>query len=241
MFDFVEASGALETIGQRDEAWAYALDCFGAAGYEFAIYLTCAQYRNGVDLLTNVPQIYDRVDPADDPFLHYCCSNYQPTRTGVHYLPEHDYLPPEAKQFIANAASVGFTAGVAVPTRIQGSARYGGFNLGTSLARDAFEASFAGQIDAVRSFCLLAHRRLEDLAAAVQEETAALSPRENEIVRLVAGGKSRKEIAQLCGLSVHTVADYTKSAYRKLGVRNRGEAAALLFASGDPLAPREAG
>ena len=44
----------------------------------------------------------------------------------------------------------------------------------------------------------------------------------------MAQGLSRKDCARLCRISVHTVSDYTKSAYRKLGLRNRAEAANLL-------------
>ena len=40
---------------------------------------------------------------------------------------------------------------------------------------------------------------------------------------------TRKEIARSCTLSPHTVADYTQTAYRKLGVKNRVEATRVVL------------
>ncbi|MEX0370382.1 MAG: response regulator transcription factor [Tateyamaria sp.] len=49
------------------------------------------------------------------------------------------------------------------------------------------------------------------------------------MVYLLARGLSRKEMARVCGISLHTVGDYIKTAYRKLGIHNRAEAARLVF------------
>jgi len=53
---------------------------------------------------------------------------------------------------------------------------------------------------------------------------ASLSRREREVVGLMAGGATNKEIAGRLFLSPHTVKDHTSALYRKLGVRNRAEA-----------------
>jgi two-component system, NarL family, response regulator NreC len=52
-------------------------------------------------------------------------------------------------------------------------------------------------------------------------EAAALSEREAEVVRLVAGGYSNKEIAAQLAVSVKTVETYKARAMEKLGVRTR--------------------
>ena len=52
----------------------------------------------------------------------------------------------------------------------------------------------------------------------------ALSEREREVVSLIAGGSTNREIADRLFLSPHTVKEYTSGVYRKLGVRNRAEA-----------------
>lgn len=53
---------------------------------------------------------------------------------------------------------------------------------------------------------------------------STLSDREREVVGLIAGGSTNREIAEELYLSPHTVKEYTSGLYRKLGVRNRAEA-----------------
>jgi two-component system response regulator DesR len=53
---------------------------------------------------------------------------------------------------------------------------------------------------------------------------AHLSAREREVLTLMAGGATNREIAERLYLSPHTVKDHTSSLYRKLEVRNRTEA-----------------
>ncbi|UGS37445.1 response regulator transcription factor [Capillimicrobium parvum] len=59
-----------------------------------------------------------------------------------------------------------------------------------------------------------------------QEELpgAMLSPREREVLSLIASGATNREIAGMLFLSPHTVKEHTSSLYRKLDVRNRAEA-----------------
>jgi DNA-binding CsgD family transcriptional regulator len=57
-----------------------------------------------------------------------------------------------------------------------------------------------------------------------------LSPREEELTRLIAQGAGTAEIATRMYLSRHTVRDYIKSVFEKVGVSSRGELVAKLFA-----------
>ena len=56
------------------------------------------------------------------------------------------------------------------------------------------------------------------------EPSAPLSSREREVLSLMAGGATNKEIAARLFLSPHTVKEHTSSLYRKLNARNRTEA-----------------
>jgi DNA-binding NarL/FixJ family response regulator len=53
---------------------------------------------------------------------------------------------------------------------------------------------------------------------------AALSPREQEVLELIARGFSYQDIARLRSISVHTVQTHIKSLYRKLVVSSKSEA-----------------
>jgi DNA-binding CsgD family transcriptional regulator len=58
----------------------------------------------------------------------------------------------------------------------------------------------------------------------------ALSPREREITELIARGFATAAIAEQLYLSPHTVRDYVKDVFGKVGVSSRGELVARLFA-----------
>lgn len=56
-----------------------------------------------------------------------------------------------------------------------------------------------------------------------------LTPREDAVLQLLAQGNSQKQIAQHLIISRHTVADYCKSIYQKLGVNSRTEAQLIVM------------
>ena len=68
-------------------------------------------------------------------------------------------------------------------------------------------------------------------------EAYGLSPRERDVVRAIARGSSTPDIAAELFLSAHTVRDYIKSVFEKVGVSSRGELVAKLFAEhySDPM------
>lgn len=59
--------------------------------------------------------------------------------------------------------------------------------------------------------------------ASAQHAPADLSPREEEVLRLIAWGRSNKEIAAQLELSVKTVESYKAGAVEKLELHSRGE------------------
>ena len=59
----------------------------------------------------------------------------------------------------------------------------------------------------------------------------ALTPREAEVLRLVAAGRTNKEIAAELVVSVHTIERHLANAYRKISVRNRADATAYVLRS----------
>ena len=64
-----------------------------------------------------------------------------------------------------------------------------------------------------------------------------LSPRELQILELVARGLSNREIGARLVVSEHTAANHVRSILRKTGCANRTEAAAYAFRRGLARAP----
>jgi DNA-binding CsgD family transcriptional regulator len=61
-----------------------------------------------------------------------------------------------------------------------------------------------------------------------------LTPREAEILRLVAQGQTNKEIAAILYVSPLTIRTHLQHVYEKLGVGNRTEAVALILETIEP-------
>lgn len=72
---------------------------------------------------------------------------------------------------------------------------------------------------------LLSHRAISDKS---NKEFEELTPRQNEIVKLIAEGKLNKEIADILGIKEGTVRQHNYNIYKKLHVNNRTEVAKKL-------------
>ncbi|WP_157244719.1 AAA family ATPase [Nonomuraea typhae] len=103
-------------------------------------------------------------------------------------------------------------------------------------AADRFAALGATR-DAAR--CRHALRECGVAMPTVRRKSAGvLSPREREVARLVALGRTNKEIAEVLFLSRRTVETHVATLLRKLGVRSRTEVVSALAAEGVPAAER---
>ncbi len=78
---------------------------------------------------------------------------------------------------------------------------------------------------AMRGLFLIGHQVHAMLEPRLDTSTGGLlSARETECLRLIALGKSNREIAEMLGISAETVKDYVQSLYRKLKVSDRAQA-----------------
>jgi DNA-binding NarL/FixJ family response regulator len=79
---------------------------------------------------------------------------------------------------------------------------------------------------------LEAYRSAAGPASQSASEELGLSPRELEVLKLLAAGKTNPEIAEALFISRRTARAHVSNLLVKLGVHHRGEAAALAHASG---------
>jgi two-component system response regulator DesR len=99
-------------------------------------------------------------------------------------------------------------------------------------ARAAGASGFVLKDQPAREICA-AVRAIADGGTAFVAAAAAvdgpagerLTPRERDVLELLAAGATNREIAERLVLSPHTVKEHTSALYRKLGVRNRADAA----------------
>jgi pimeloyl-ACP methyl ester carboxylesterase/DNA-binding CsgD family transcriptional regulator len=127
------------------------------------------------------------------------------------------------------------------------------FELGRRLARDLPDSRFVPldgdshlifvggttqTIEVIGEFVTTGERVDADRAArAARQAAALLSPRETEVLRLLAAGKSSREIGDELVLTVRTVERHVTNLYRKIGVHNRAQATAFALEQGMTLRP----
>jgi DNA-binding CsgD family transcriptional regulator len=86
-------------------------------------------------------------------------------------------------------------------------------------------------LDAGAGFLLMKSERLE--LGAEQLSSLALTPREREILALVAGGKTNPEIGTALSISARTVQKHLEHIFQKFGVETRTAAAVCALAAAD--------
>jgi DNA-binding NarL/FixJ family response regulator len=92
---------------------------------------------------------------------------------------------------------------------------------GTQRGELAMSRRFAAR--ALRHFAEAARRGR--VTAGVEDDLLALSPRENDVLAMLADGLTDREIAGALTISPRTVETHVSNILHKLGVRNRAEAA----------------
>ncbi len=97
------------------------------------------------------------------------------------------------------------------------------------LPRDANSAELIAAIEAVTAGLLVLPADQADamIVRARERTTAALTPRESEVLRMVADGLANKEIAYRLGLAESTIKFHLASVMGKLGAGSRTEAVSI--------------
>jgi len=127
-------------------------------------------------------------------------------------------LNDQQKQFLTELKDAGLTDGIAVPVfGPMGTIAY--FGLGA--VNDTLELSEEEMLE-LQFACLQTHNRYFDLAHIDDEPPRKrLSPREKEVLSLVAAGLSNNFIAERLNISENTVDTMLRRVFSKLGVNNR--------------------
>ncbi len=134
---------------------------------------------------------------------------------------------PQAQRWLAeffaeaqgdsDAASVAWLRPGPAPTAVERLAPDGR----TLLARPL------GEVALGETMWLLGLRPAGEQAAASRLASAALTPRETEVLSWIAKGKTNRDVAEILGMSPRTVNKHLEHVFEKLGVETRAAAAAL--------------
>ncbi len=167
---------------------------------------------------------YARVDPV----VLGCLRRFHPVD-----WKRLDWSGKASKLFLGEAIEMGVgNQGLSVPIR----GPNGQFAL-FSLNHRATDAAWARQSDdLLRDLILAAHfvnqKALELERGTDERPQAALSPRETDVLTLLAMGMSRAQVAESLSISEHTLRAYVESARFKLGAQNTTHAVARALARG---------
>jgi DNA-binding CsgD family transcriptional regulator len=126
------------------------------------------------------------------------------------------------------AIGLGIADVLAVPIHYPG----GDFGLCVSIANHPIEDAF--ERNALHMASMFAHQRCRDLGGKSEASSAAtlLTPREVECLRWVLKGKSDTDIGKILGISHTTVHFHIERTKKKLGVKTRTQAAAVVVSLG---------
>jgi DNA-binding NarL/FixJ family response regulator len=91
----------------------------------------------------------------------------------------------------------------------------------------ALMARRLGDIGMGEAMWLLSELPAGDVSAAQRLATAALTPRETEVLSWIAKGKTNRDVGEILGMSPRTVNKHLEHVFEKLGVETRAAAAAL--------------
>lgn|SRR5215217_117413 len=149
-----------------------------------------------------------------DPVAQQCAATSMPFVWSD--VTDDPTLGPAARTVISEARDFNMSEGLCIPVHLEGG-RQGG----VSLAGRTDWLSGEQRLE-LHMLALYAHGQLRRLHAVHgQIARRAITPREAEVLRWVATGKTASDIADITGLSVRTVNQHCENAQRRLGTSNR--------------------
>ena len=224
---FIRESATASDIRGMTRLFERVVDKFGFDVFSYHIIRSGHQPVSeaaGRRLRTPMPQLEGllqedaRLD--DDPITADALRRFAP----VHWFEqEHNpKLSAQRRTLYKRLHAAGFKDGIAVPV----SSRPGEVAIFSFSGRQKEFRFSQEELKLPQHACHAMNTRWNELAE--KEPPPALSPREMEVMALIAAGRSNQEIAVDLAISAHTVDTLVRRSFAKLGVSSRIEAALQL-------------
>jgi LuxR family quorum sensing-dependent transcriptional regulator len=222
-FEFVEDIQRVSSTGEIVDALGSALNRHGFDYFccAFVVPISIERRREGV-LAERLPAgfldlYHERKHVYDDPALRYCKKTVRPFRW-FREAPYDAEREPRAVEVVQCARDFGMLDGFVIPV-VSPAGRMGQVWFGGPTL-DLPEH----QLPALHLMAIYAFDRILELHGSPAQHQASLTPREREVLTLVANGKSSWEIGVVLHISSRTVKEHTKNICRKLGAVTRTQA-----------------
>jgi LuxR family transcriptional regulator, quorum-sensing system regulator BjaR1 len=221
-FELVEGIERLSTTGEIMDAMGALLKQHGFQYHCVSFLASATETLEDVLLSNQLPEQWlklyiERDYVHHDPAFRYAKTAVLPFRwfKEAPYDPERE---PRVAEVVQRAADFGIRDGFLIPVAStagrMGQIWFGGRTL------DLPEH----QLPALHFVAIYAFDRILKLHGSPARQHASLTPREREVLTLVAGGKSTSEIAEALHISSRTVKEHIKHLCPKLGVVTRTQA-----------------
>jgi DNA-binding NarL/FixJ family response regulator len=126
-----------------------------------------------------------------------------------------------AEAFLARADAAGYVS-APDPEDVRAAIGNARAALGEQVFRDAWEAG--ARLSPADVLTLALDRAVDAAPARPAADPDGLTPREAEVLDLIAGGRANKQIAEQLSISVSTVEQHVTRIYAKIGARGRADA-----------------
>jgi predicted ATPase/DNA-binding CsgD family transcriptional regulator len=239
-----EAHLGIVALGERDAARAaahgevaraLAKEAGSLGPRAVAVLLLGDAARDGGDLATAAER-YSEYLELTAATLHGASEDLARAAAAVAVLATERGEPERAARLLGASERLRETVGLALALPERAAYERAGAQARDELGDEAFGRAVAdGRAFAPREALVEVEDALalRKPASEVSEAAAAgLSPRETEILRLIAAGKSNREIADMLFLSVRTVERHITNLYAKIGARGRADATAFALRRG---------
>ncbi len=161
---------------------------------------------------------------AVDPVFRHSTTSLRP----FEWSEAHYEKKSKAADVMNEAAEFGFAAGFCVPTLTP----HGPINVTFGGRRSELSREDRGLLHLAAIYAQFRATELLSEKLRTGNSGPALSPREREVLRWCAAGKTTRQIADALGISQHTVLTHIAGACRKLEARTRTAAVAKAMSAG---------